>query len=77
MPHHENLFCICEHKAQISACVFATYLVKPIHFLNSSVGTLYGYAAHFVSDLVGNPEYRFSHDAAQINDNTHTCMQYL
>ena len=68
-PHHENCLCIFEHRMKISAdqrLVFATYLVKPLYFLNPSLATFCGYADQFMSDLVGNPENRLSNDAAHI-----------
>ena len=56
----------------ISAFVFATRIVQSLYFLNPK------FQARFVSDLVGNPEDRFSHNEAQM-DNIHydkTPMQY-
>ena len=43
----------------ISAFIFATLIVQSLYFLN-------GCTARLVSDLVGNPEDWFSHDAARI-----------
>ena len=47
----------------ISAFVFATRIVQLLFFLNPKFQASTG---QFVSDLVGNPEYRFSRVAAQI-----------
>ena len=52
-------FCICENKDAVTAklistFVFATLIVLSLYFLS------------FVSDLVGNPEDRFSHNEALI-----------
>ena len=71
-------FCICENKTQISfavtaklisAFVFARQIVQFLFYLNpkfqaSSHLVLCGCTARFMSDLVGNPEDRFSHDEA-------------
>ena len=56
----------------ISAFVFATCIVQPFFYLNpkfqsSSQAIFCGSTARFVSDLVGNPEYRFSHNEAHIS----------
>ena len=56
----------CAVTAQlISAFVFATKIVQPLYFLNT-LATFCGCSARFVSDLVGNPEDRFSHGASQM-----------
>ena len=51
----------------ISAFVFSKYLVYsaiPLHF--KPLAVFYGCIARFVSDLVGNPEDRFSRYPAHI-----------
>ena len=71
-------FCICENKDAdqlavtaklISAFVFATRIVQSLFFLDPNFKPLAifrGCTARFVSDLVGNPEDRFSHNEAHI-----------
>ena len=71
-------FCICEnkdadqlcvHAKLISAFVFATWIVQYLLFLNTNFKPLAifcDYTARFVSDLVRNPEDRFSHNEAQL-----------
>ena len=59
-------FCICENK---EVFVFATWIVQSLFVLNpnSQASTiLCGCTARFVSDLVGNPEDRFSQNEAHI-----------
>ena len=60
----------CAVTAQlISAFVFATQIVQSLFFLNPKFKPLAIFCSctvRFVSDLVGNPEYRFSHNEAQI-----------
>ena len=73
-------FCICENKDAdqlrsntaklISAFVFATQIVESLFFLNPNFKPLAIFSdctARFVSDLVGTPEDRFSHNKAQIS----------
>ena len=53
----------------ISAFIFAIRIVKFLLYINRNVkpsAIFYGCTARFVSDLVGNPEDRFSHNEAQI-----------
>ena len=54
----------------ISVFVFATQIVQSLFFQNpkfqASSHLLWLYTAWFVSDLVGNPEDRFSYDAAHL-----------
>ena len=56
----------------ISVFVFTTQIVQSLYFLNlefqasRSSCVFCGCTARFVSDLVGNPEDRFSHNKAQI-----------
>ena len=68
-------FCICQNKTQISfavtgklisAFVFATWIIS-LFFLNPKFKPLAIFCGctEFVSDLVGNPEDRFSCDKAQ------------
>ena len=69
-------FCICENKDAdqlpghlICAFIFATRIVQSLYFLNPNfkhLAIFCGCTAWFVSDLVGNPEDRFSHNEAQI-----------
>ena len=72
-------FCICENKDAdqlrgnaklICAFVFAAQMVQSLLFLKirnfKPLAILCGCTDWFVSDLVGNPEDRFSHVAAQI-----------
>ena len=57
--------CICENKGadQLSSNHEADQ--HPLYFLNFKPLDIFcGCVARFVSDLVGNPEDRFSHDAA-------------
>ena len=53
----------------ISAYVFATQIVQTLNFLNlkfqASSHLLWQKSGWFVSDLVGNPEDRFSRHASQ------------
>ena len=67
-------FCICENKDAdqlrgtaklISAFVFATPIVKPLFFLNPKFQAS-SHLLWFVSDLVENPEDRFSHNEAHL-----------
>ena len=54
----------------ISPFVFATWIVQSLYFLNpkfQASSHLLWLTAHFVSDLVGNPEDRFSHNKAHIS----------
>ena len=65
---------LCENRlfatAQlISAFVFAIGVVQFLLYINQNVKPLAifcGCTARFASDLVGNPEDRFSHNEAQI-----------
>ena len=54
----------------ISAFVFAKRIVQPLYFINpkfqAPIDIFCGCTARFMSDLVGNPEDRFSHDAAEL-----------
>ena len=53
----------------IRTFVFATYIEQSLHFQNpkfKSLAIFCGCTPLFVSDLVRNPEDRFSHDMAQI-----------
>ena len=74
-------FCICKTKTQISfgvtaklnsAFVFATRKGLSLYFLYirnfKPLAILCGCTAWFVSDLVGNPEDRFSHNEAHIQE---------
>ena len=36
-----------------------------------------GCLVRFVSDLVGNTKYRFSHDAAHVGSRLHICLEEL
>ena len=59
----------CTVTAQlISALVFATYIVQSLYFLKTfrPLATFCDRTARLVSDFVGNPEDRFSHNEAQI-----------
>ena len=49
------------------------YVVQPLCFKNQNRKPVVIFCVRFVSDLVGNPEDGFSHDAAQILN----CQQYL
>ena len=68
-------FCICENKGGVTAklistFVFATQIVQSLYLLNrnfESLAIFCACTAQFVSDLVGNPEDGFSHDAAHIS----------
>ena len=55
------------HEAEISDFVFATQIVQSLYFLNPKVqaSSFCGCTSRFVSDLVGTPEDRFSHNEAQ------------
>ena len=71
-----RLFAYAKTKTQISfavtaklinAFVFATRIVQYLHFLKPNfkpLAILCGCTARFVSDLVGNPEDRFSQNEA-------------
>ena len=57
-------FCICENKvADQLRYIDSTIPLLPLYEILSSV---VGCTARFVSDLVGNPEDRFSHNEAHI-----------
>ena len=70
-------FCICENKdadqlrgnreADQRLCFRHTDSAIPL--LSKSLAIFYGCTARFVSDLVGNPEDRFSHNEAHIIEN--------
>ena len=54
----------------IRAVVFATWIVQFLYFINPNFkasGHLLWLTARFASDLVGNFEDRFAHDAAQLS----------
>ena len=54
----------------ISVFVFATWIVQSLFYLNpkfQASSYLCGFTAWFVSDLVGNPEDRFSHNETQMS----------
>ena len=54
----------------IRAFVFATWIVQSLYFLNlkfQASSIFCGCTARFVSDLVGNPEARFSCNVAQLS----------
>ena len=67
-------FCLCKNKGadQLPANPAADqhlcfhYIVQSLYFLNSKfqASSHLSFTAWFVSDLVGNPEDRFSHDVA-------------
>ena len=72
-------FCICENKdadqlrsdreADQHLCFHyrdGTIPLLPISEISSLLATFYGCTARFVSDLVGNPEDRFSHKGPHI-----------
>ena len=53
----------------ISAFFFATRIIRSLFFLNpkfQASSIFCGCTARFVSDLVGNPEDRFSHNEAHL-----------
>ena len=60
----------------ISAFVFATWIVQSLFYLNTKFQVTSHLLAlyRFVSDLVGNPEDRFSHNEAHM-DNYHSKRQ--
>ena len=72
-------FCNAKTKTQISftvtaklisAFVFATRIVQSLYLLNpkfQASSILSDCNARFVSDLVGNPEDRFSHNEAHLS----------
>ena len=72
----KTAFCIWENKdadqlrsfcAADQHLCFHTKIVQSLYFLNPKFQTSYQYLwLKFVSDLVGNPEDRFCHDAAYI-----------
>ena len=76
------VFAYAKTKAQISFAVtaklisdfvFATQMVHSLYFLNPKFQAsryLLWLHSPFVSDLVGNPEDRFSHNEAQIREIT-------
>ena len=81
MTHEKTCVCICKNKDAdqlrgncaadqiISAFVFATQIVQFFYFLSATfkyVAIFCGYTAT-VSDLVGNPNDRFSHDTAHVS----------
>ena len=83
-------FCICENKgadqlhdnctADLNAFIFATQEYNPSTSEIQNFKPLvifFGCEARFVSDLIRNPEDRFSHDAAQIVMNLSTLQLTL
>ena len=73
----KSAFCICENKdadelrgnceADQRLCFRyrdSTILLLP----KSEISSICGCTARFVSDLVGNPDYRFSHNEAHNDD---------
>ena len=61
----------------ISAFVFATWIVQSLYYLNSKfkpLAVFCGCTARPVSDLVGEPEDRFSQNEAQIILNYHQML---
>ena len=84
-PCHEKtgFFAYAKAKTQISCAVtaqlisvfvFATQIVQSLFFLNTNFKPLAIFCdctARFVSDLVGNPEDPFSHDAALVQGVQH------
>ena len=68
-------FCICENKDADQLCgnseadqrLCFRYTDSTIPLLSKPLAILCGCTARFVSDLVGNPEDRFSHNEAHIN----------
>ena len=74
-PRHEKPdFCICENKdadqlsgnCEADQCLCFRYTDSTIPLLSKSEIIFCGCTGWFVSDLVGNPEGRFSHNEAQI-----------
>ena len=76
----KSAFCICENKGvdqlrgnhAADQCLCFHYIVKSIYLLNPNFkppAILCGCTAWVVLDLVGNPEDRFSCDAAQMITN--------
>ena len=69
-PRHEKIvffFCICGNKDADQHLCFRTRIVNPSSILIRNCKPLAifcGCTARFVSDLVGNPEDRFSHNEA-------------
>ena len=67
-------FCICENKdadqlrgnREADQRLCFRYMYSAIPLLSKPLAIFYGCAARFVSDLVGYPEDRFSHNKAQI-----------
>ena len=61
-------FCICENKdAEADQCLCfrntgSAIPLLPLLRIYKPLAIVCGYAARFVSDLVGNPEDRFSHN---------------
>ena len=70
----KTAFCICENKdadqlrgnreADQRLCSRYTDITLPLHFKHLAI--FFDCTARFVSDLVGNPAGRFSHNEAQI-----------
>ena len=61
------LFVDADTAQLINVCVFVTWIVKLVFFLNpkfqDSIAISCSCTSRFVSDRVGNPEDRFSHVA--------------
>ena len=94
-------FCTCKNKdadqlrgnREADQRLCFGYIVQSLYFLNTkfqgSIAILCGCIARFVSDLVGNPEDRFSHNEAHIVliskslstkvyiDSPYTCIENL
>ena len=68
-------FCICENKGADQLCgnrradhqrLCFRYIDSAIPLLSKLEAIFLGCTTRFVSDMVGNPKYRFSHGAAQM-----------
>ena len=67
------VFCICENKGAdqlrgnraADQCLCFRYIDSTIPLLSRPLAIFLGCTAWFVSDLVGNPRDRFTHDGTQ------------
>ena len=77
----KSAICICENKGSdhlrgnraADQCLCFHYIDSAISLLAKSLAISLGCTALFVLDQVGNPEDRFSHDAAQLC----FCIMYM
>ena len=76
----KNGFRLYENKDAAAQRLCFRHIVLCLYFQNPSFKSLAifcGYAAQFVSDLVGNPEYSFSHDTPHTMSTVRHCLKVI